>query len=54
MKLCHIVQINDKTGAKVQMTGYPMPHRECCTVLSKMIQWPKSFQLRNILEEVHP
>lgn len=54
MKLYHIVQINDKTGSRVQMTVTPMEHRQCCTVLSKMVQWPKSFQLRNVLEEVHP
>ena len=52
MKLYHIVQINDKTGSRVQMTGHPMEHKECCTMLSKMIKWPKSFQLRNMLEEV--
>jgi hypothetical protein len=52
MKMFHIVQVNDKTGSKVQMTAAPMEHGKCCTMLSKMIQWPKSFHLRNVLEEV--
>lgn len=51
-KLYHIVQINEKTGSKVYMTDYPMNHKNCCTMLSKMIKWTKHFNLRNQLEEV--
>lgn len=51
-RLYHIVQVNDKTGSRTQMTIYPMDHAKCCMMLSKMVQWPKHFQLRNILEEV--
>ncbi len=36
MRLYNIVVINDKTGKRVLLTGYPMPHKECCTMLSKM------------------
>jgi hypothetical protein len=36
MRLYNIAVINDKTGKQVLLTGYPMPHKECCTMLSKM------------------
>ena len=36
MRLYNIAAINDKTGNRVLLTGYPMPHKECCTMLSKM------------------
>lgn len=36
MRLYNIAAINDKTGKRVLLTGYPMPHKECCTMLSKM------------------
>lgn len=45
----HIVAIVDKTGKKVYFTGYPMPHAECCTMLSKITRYPWR---RLMLEEV--
>lgn len=54
MKLYHIVRVNDKTGARTTMTAFPMPHKECCTVLSKMLDISRYPDLRNVLEEVQP
>lgn len=36
MRLYNIVVINERTGKQALLTGYPMPHKECCTMLSKM------------------
>lgn len=36
MRLYNIIAINERTGKQVLLTGYPMPHKECCTMLSKM------------------
>ena len=36
MRLYNIVAINERTGKQVLLTGYPMNHKECCTMLSKM------------------
>ena len=36
MRLYNIVAINDKTGKQALLTGYPIPHKECRTMLSKM------------------
>lgn len=52
MRLYHIVRVNDKTGARTTMTAFPMSHKECCTVLSKMLDISRYPDLRNILEEV--
>ncbi|WP_394752795.1 hypothetical protein [Crenothrix sp.] len=37
-RLYHIEVVNDKTGYRKQMTGYPMIHKECMTMRSKMTQ----------------
>lgn len=39
MKLFHIVAINERTGQQVRMTGYPMPHDECCVMLTKITKY---------------
>lgn len=49
MRLYHLVSINEKTGNKVYLTGYPMSHKECCTMKSKFTY--HSFR-RIQLEEV--
>lgn len=36
MRLYNIIAINERTGKQVLLTGYPMNHKECCTMLSKM------------------
>lgn len=36
----HIVAINEHTGDKTQLTGYPMTHAECCTMKSKITAHP--------------
>ena len=49
MRLYNIVAINDKTGAQVFLTDYPMTHKECTTMLSKMTDHKDT---RKILIEV--
>jgi len=39
-RLYHIVATNDKTGAQWRMTGFPMPHKECMTMKSKITVYP--------------
>ena len=39
-KLYHIVAINERTGAKVYMTGYPMNHEQCCTMMKRISYHP--------------
>lgn len=46
----HIVAIVEKTGARVQMTGYPMPHAQCMVNISKITRYPWR---RLILVESH-
>jgi len=36
----HIFVINDKTDYKACITGYSMPHHECCVMLSKQSNYP--------------
>lgn len=38
IRFYHIWVVNIKTGYQQQLTGYPMPHSQCCTMKSKMIQ----------------
>lgn len=33
--LYHIWAINDKTGYTRKCTSYPMPHNQCCVMMSK-------------------
>jgi hypothetical protein len=49
VRLYNIEAINDMTGKRVLLTGYPMPHKECITVLSKMTDHKDT---RKILIEV--
>lgn len=35
VRLYHLVVINERTGVKVYLTGYPMTHAECCVMKSK-------------------
>jgi len=47
----HIVVIVEKTGKKIQITGYPMTHKECCTMKSKMAEYPwRRIQLEEVSE----
>ena len=36
----HIIAVNDRTGRRVQMTGYPMSHAECMVNISKITRYP--------------
>lgn len=49
-RLYHIVAINEKTGKKEYLTTYPMPHDDCCVMLSKQ---SKHEHVRKQLEEVN-
>ena len=40
MCLFHVVAINERTGAKVYMTGAPVTHAEGCTILRKISTYP--------------
>lgn len=44
----HVVAINERTGRKVYLTRYAMPHKEACRVLSK--QSPPAPDVRKQLE----
>lgn len=48
-KRYHVVVINEKTGKKVYMTSSPVPHKEGCTILTKLTKYPWR---REQLEEV--
>lgn len=50
MRLYNIVVINERTGKQVLLTGYPMNHKECCIMLSKMANHKDT---RKILVEVN-
>ena len=39
-RLYNIIAINDKTGKKVFLTGYPMNHKKCLIMLSKLSDYP--------------
>lgn len=40
VRIYHIEVVNEKTGRRVTVTGYPMPHAQCMTMISKMTQYP--------------
>lgn len=45
----HLVTINERSGHKTQVTGYPMSHAECCTMKSKMTEHPaRRIQLEEV------
>jgi hypothetical protein len=49
-RLYHIVAINEKTGRKVYMTGYPMTHHGCCVMKSKITEYPwRRIQLEEVV-----
>lgn len=50
-RLYHIIAINERTGRRVTMTGYPMNHHDCCTMMRKITRYPWR---RLLLEETHP
>lgn len=39
-RLYHLDAINERTGARVRMTAYPMPHAQCLTMRSKITDYP--------------
>lgn len=47
----HVIVVNDKTETKVRMTATPCTHKEACTILSKLVSYPKYPHVRNMLEE---
>lgn len=49
-RLYHIVAINEKTGAKTYLTGYPMNHNDSCVMLNK--QSNRVSYVRIQLEEI--
>jgi len=50
-RLYHIVAINERTGVKVYMTGYPMTHKECCTMKSKITKYKwRRLQLEEVMQ----
>lgn len=53
-RLYHVVATNDKTGKKSYLSGYPMPHHEAATMLSKFFPPPpgRPKWARYHLEEV--
>jgi len=48
-RLYHIVAINEKTGIKQYLTGYPMTHKECMVMKSKQSTPAKHVRIQ--LEE---
>jgi hypothetical protein len=48
-RMYNVVVINEKTGQKAVMTAYPCTHKEGCTILSKITDYPGR---RKQLEEV--
>lgn len=38
-RLYHIVAIHTRTGKVSRMTGYPMPHSDCCTMMRKITRY---------------
>lgn len=51
-RLYHIVRVNDRTGERIRLTGYPMPHADCMVMMGKLIDIRRYPQLRHVLEEV--
>lgn len=49
-RLYHIVAINERTGRKYYLTGYPMDHHSCCVMKSKQSKPHKDVRIQ--LEEV--
>jgi hypothetical protein len=48
-RMYHVVAINEKSGKKVVVTGYPMTHQECCILLSKLTPHPaRRLQLEEV------
>lgn len=39
-RLYHIEAVNDRTGRRVRLTGYPMPHAQCVIMKSKQTPRP--------------
>jgi len=39
-RLYHIISTNDKTGVNLRLTAWPMTHKECMTMKSKITDYP--------------
>lgn len=51
-RLYHIVAINEHTGLLVLVTGYPMPHKQACTNMSKFSYHPaRRIQLLEVRKD---
>lgn len=38
-RLYHLICVNERTGIEHQLTLYPMPHAQCCTMKSKITEY---------------
>lgn len=36
-RLYHLVATVERTGQQIQLSGYPMPHADACTMKSKQV-----------------
>ena len=36
----HLDSVNIRTGERTRLTGYPMSHKEICTIKSKCTEYP--------------
>lgn len=52
-KLYHVVLVNDRTGSRLQLTGYPEPHDKACNFrwANETNHYKSHKELRLILEE---
>lgn len=39
-RLYHVVAINERSGFEERLTGYPVEHKEACTILRKQSERP--------------
>lgn len=50
-RLYHLVAVSEKTGEVTVLTGYPMPHHECCVMKSKISEHKsRRIELREVTE----
>jgi hypothetical protein len=49
-RMYHIIALNERTGRKYYLTGYPMNHHDCCVMKSKQSNRVKHVRIQ--LEEV--
>jgi hypothetical protein len=48
-KVYDILVINDKTNKQILMGMQPMTHKECMTVISKMVNYPTTRKMPYLL-----